>query len=187
MAGKKGRYPMTTLRTLALAVSAALIAGCATTESSTPADPAPVVAPQSQSQPQPQARGSAPQAPQARAQQGAAAAPSERDLKKSVYYAFDGYDVRPEYRTLVEQHARYLRDNPSAKIVVEGNADERGSREYNVALGQKRAESVMKMMVVLGARANQIEAVSYGEEKPRLAGHDESAWAENRRSDFVGR
>ena len=186
MAGKKGRYQM---RTLALAVSAALIAGCATTESSTPTDPAPVAAPQSQSQPQPQARGSAPQAPQARAQQRAAtaAAPSERDLKKSVYYAFDGYDVKPEYRTLVEQHARFLRDNPSAKIVVEGNADERGSREYNVALGQKRAESVMKMMVVLGARANQIEAVSYGEEKPRLAGHDESAWAENRRSDFVGR
>jgi peptidoglycan-associated lipoprotein len=187
MAGKKGRYPMATLRTLALAVSAALIAGCATTESSTPTDPAPVAAPQSQAQPQ--ARGSAPQAPQARAQQRAAtaAAPSERDLKKSVYYAFDGYDVKPEYRTLVEQHARYLRDNPSAKIVVEGNADERGSREYNVALGQKRAESVMKMMVVLGARANQIEAVSYGEEKPRLTGHDESAWAENRRSDFAAR
>jgi peptidoglycan-associated lipoprotein len=95
--------------------------------------------------------------------------------------------VKPEYRSLVEQHARHLRDNPSAKIVVEGNADERGSREYNVALGQKRAESVMKMMVVLGARANQIEAVSYGEEKPRLTGHDESAWAENRRSDFAAR
>ena len=175
------------MRTLALAVSAALIAGCATTESSN--EPAPVAAPQSQSQPQPQARGSAPQAPQARAQQRAptAAAPSERDLKKSVYYAFDGYDVKPEYRTLVEQHARFLRDNPSAKIVVEGNADERGSREYNVALGQRRAESVMKMMMVLGARASQIEAVSYGEEKPRLSGHEESAWAENRRSDFVAR
>jgi peptidoglycan-associated lipoprotein len=176
------------MRTLALAVSAALIAGCATTESSTPTEAAPVAAPQSQAQPQ--ARGTTPQAPQARAQQPAgrvAAKTDSGDLKKSVYYEFDGYDVKPEYRTLVEQHARHLRDNPSAKIVVEGNADERGSREYNVALGQKRAESVMKMMVVLGARANQIEAVSYGEEKPRLTGHEESAWAENRRSDFATR
>ena len=180
---------MRTLGTLALAVSAALIAGCATTEPTTPTEAAPVAAPQ----PQPQARGTTPQAPQARAQQPATAATARGepgpalDVKRSVYYAFDGYDVKPEYRGLVEQHARYLRDNPSAKIVVEGNADERGSREYNVALGQKRAESVMKMMVVLGARPSQIEAVSYGEEKPRLTGHDESAWAENRRSDFVGR
>jgi peptidoglycan-associated lipoprotein len=176
-----------TMKKLALAVSAAFIAGCATTESSTPSEGAPVAAPQSQSQPQ--ARGSSPQAPQARAQQkpGAPARTEAGDLKKSVYYEFDGYDVKPEYRTLVEQHARHLRDNPSAKIVVEGNADERGSREYNVALGQKRAESVVKLMVVLGARANQIEAISYGEEKPRLTGHDESAWAENRRSDFATR
>jgi len=105
--------------------------------------------------------------------------------KRSVYYEFDGYDVKPEYRGLVEEHAKYLRQNPQARITIEGNADERGSREYNVALGQRRAESVMKMMRLLGVAENQIEAVSFGEEKPRAQGHDDPSWAENRRSDFV--
>jgi peptidoglycan-associated lipoprotein len=109
------------------------------------------------------------------------------DLKRSVYYEFDKYDVKPEYRTLVESHARWLKANPQAKIVIEGNADERGSREYNVALGQRRAESVTKMLTLLGAKADQIEAVSWGEEKPRAGGHDEPSWAENRRADFRGR
>ena len=104
--------------------------------------------------------------------------------KRSVYYEFDGYQVKPEYQGLVEEHAKYLRQNPQARITIEGNADERGSREYNVALGQRRAESVMKMMRLLGVAENQIEAVSFGEEKPRAQGHDEASWAENRRSDF---
>jgi peptidoglycan-associated lipoprotein len=107
------------------------------------------------------------------------------DLKRSVYYEFDMYDVKPEYRTLVESHARWLKANPQAKLVIEGNADERGSREYNVALGQRRAESVTKMLVLLGAKPDQIEAVSWGKEKPRIDGHDEKAWAENRRADFA--
>jgi peptidoglycan-associated lipoprotein len=107
------------------------------------------------------------------------------DLKRSVFFEYDKYDVKPEYRPLVEQHARWLKANPTAKLVVEGNADERGSREYNVALGQRRAESVTKMLVLLGARPEQIEAVSWGEEKPRGKGHDEQSWSENRRSDFA--
>jgi peptidoglycan-associated lipoprotein len=110
-----------------------------------------------------------------------------QDLKRSVYFEFDKYDVKPEYRALVEEHARWLKANPKAKLVVEGNADERGSREYNVALGQRRAESVTKMLVLMGAKAEQIEAVSWGEEKPRRTGHDETSWAENRRDDFVRR
>jgi len=104
--------------------------------------------------------------------------------KRSVYYEFDKYDVKAEYRPLVEAHAKYLRENSSAKIRIEGNADERGSREYNLALGQRRAESVTKMMQLLGVREGQIEAVSFGKEKPRTTGHDEGAWSENRRSDF---
>jgi peptidoglycan-associated lipoprotein len=107
------------------------------------------------------------------------------DLKRSVYYEFDGYDVKPEYRTLIESHARWLKANPQARITIEGNADERGSREYNVALGQRRAESVTKMMMLMGARAEQIEAISWGEEKPRSGGHEEKSWSENRRSDFA--
>jgi peptidoglycan-associated lipoprotein len=106
------------------------------------------------------------------------------DMKRSVYYEFDKYDVKPDYRALVESHARWLKANPKAKLVIEGNADERGSREYNVALGQRRADSVTKMLVLLGAQPDQIEAISWGEEKPRSAGHDEGSWAENRRADF---
>jgi len=107
------------------------------------------------------------------------------DLKRSVYYEFDKYDVKPEYRALVETHARWLKANPQARITIEGNTDEHGSREYNVALGQRRAESVTKMLVLMGARPEQIEAVSFGKEKPRVDGHDEKAWAENRRADFA--
>ena len=109
------------------------------------------------------------------------------DLKRSVYYEFDQYDVKPEYRALVETHARWLRANPKGRLTIEGNTDERGSREYNVALGQRRAESVTTVMLLMGVKPEQIEAVSFGKEKPRAGGHDEAAWAENRRSDFAGR
>lgn len=109
------------------------------------------------------------------------------DLKRSVYYEFDRYEVKPEYRALVESHARWLRSNPSARLTIEGNTDDRGSREYNVALGQRRAESVTKLMVTMGVKPEQIEAVSFGKEKPRATGHDDASLAENRRSDFAGR
>ena len=109
------------------------------------------------------------------------------DLKRSVYFEFDKYNVKPEYHPLVESHARWLKSNPGAKLVIEGNADEQGSREYNLALGQRRAESVQKMMQLMGVSANQLEAISYGEERPRANGHDEKAWSENRRSDFARR
>jgi len=118
---------------------------------------------------------------------GAATRGDRPDLKRSVYYEFDRYDVKPEYRTLVQSHARWLVANPQARLTIEGNTDERGSREYNVALGQRRAESVTSMLVMMGAKPEQIEAVSFGKEKPRAPGHDEASLAENRRSDFAGR
>ena len=105
--------------------------------------------------------------------------------KRSIYYDLDKYDVRDEYRALVEAHAKYLRENPTARMLIQGNTDERGSREYNVGLGQRRSEGVKKMLVLLGARDNQIEAVSLGEEKPQAEGHDEAAWSKNRRSDIL--
>ena len=104
---------------------------------------------------------------------------------RSVYYDFDRSEVKPEFRPAVEAHARYLHEHPDARVTVEGNGDERGSREYNLALGQKRAEAVQKMMRLSGAADGQIEAVSFGEEKPKALGHDEASWAENRRSDVV--
>jgi len=105
--------------------------------------------------------------------------------RNSVYFDYDQYDIKADYKAVIEDNAKYLRENPSLKVRVEGNADERGSREYNIALGQKRAEVVTKALTLLGVPANRIEAVSYGEEKPRRTGHDEPSWAENRRGDVV--
>ncbi|MDO8437186.1 MAG: peptidoglycan-associated lipoprotein Pal [Nitrosomonadaceae bacterium] len=104
--------------------------------------------------------------------------------KRSVYYDYDSFVVKNEYRPLVQAHAQYLRDNAGARVLLQGNADERGSREYNLALGQKRADSVKNAMTLSGAKDSQIEAVSLGEEKPRATGRDEASWAENRRTDI---
>ncbi len=105
--------------------------------------------------------------------------------RRSIYYDLDAYDVKDQYKDLVEAHARYLRDNPKSKMLIQGNTDERGSREYNVGLGQRRSEGVKRMLMLLGAREDQIESVSLGEEKPKAEGHDEQAWAQNRRSDIL--
>ncbi len=105
--------------------------------------------------------------------------------KRSVYFDFDKFDVKEQYRPLVEAHAKFLRDNPSAKMLIQGNADERGSREYNIGLGQRRSDSVKKMLQLLGVKDSQIEAVSLGEEKPQCADHGEDCWAKNRRDDML--
>jgi peptidoglycan-associated lipoprotein len=106
------------------------------------------------------------------------------NLKKTVYFDFDSNVVKDEYQPVVQSNARYAADQRAVKIRIEGNTDERGSREYNLALGQRRAEAVKKVMTVLGVQDNRIETVSYGEEKPAVDGHDESAWAQNRRADI---
>jgi peptidoglycan-associated lipoprotein len=104
---------------------------------------------------------------------------------RSVYFDFDSNAVKDEYRGLVQAHSRYMTaDKRDARIRIEGNCDERGSREYNLALGQRRAESVKKVMTVLGVSDGRIETTSYGEEKPVAMGHDEAAWAQNRRADI---
>ena len=105
--------------------------------------------------------------------------------KRSVYFEFDSFVVEDKYKSMVESHAKYLAGNKAAKVTLQGNTDERGSREYNIALGQKRAEAVKRVMVLMGAQDVVIETVSYGKEKPKREGHDEAAWAENRRVDIV--
>ena len=105
--------------------------------------------------------------------------------KRSIYFDYDKFEVRDEYRPLVEAHAKYLRENPGAKVLIQGNADERGSREYNVGLGQRRSDSVKRMMTLLGAKETQVESVSLGEEKPACAEHSEDCWAKNRRGDVL--
>lgn len=128
-------------------------------------------------------------APQTAASNPAAANPLNDSgnllSKRSVFFDYDSYSVKPEFPPMIQAHAGYLREHPGASVLIEGNCDERGSREYNLALGQRRAESVRKMMAVLGVSAKQVETVSYGEEKPKAAGHDESSWSQNRRGDIV--
>ncbi len=105
--------------------------------------------------------------------------------KRSVFFDFDQYIIKDEFKPLVEAHGRFLEHNPKLKVLIQGNADERGSREYNLALGQKRAEATKKSLQLLGAREEQVEAVSLGEEKPRCSEHSEACWAENRRADIL--
>ena len=104
--------------------------------------------------------------------------------KRSVYFDFDSNAVKDEFRGLIQAHARYMADHRDTRVRIEGNCDERGSREYNLALGQRRAEDVKKIMTVLGAADGRIETISYGEEKPVAMGHDEESWAKNRRADI---
>jgi peptidoglycan-associated lipoprotein len=107
--------------------------------------------------------------------------------KREVFFDFDRFEIKPEYIALVEAHGRYLAARKDRKVVIEGNADERGSREYNLALGQKRADSVKNRLKLLGVTDAQIETVSFGEERPRCTQHDESCWSQNRRADIVYR
>lgn len=104
--------------------------------------------------------------------------------KRSVYYPFDVYAVQDADKPTVQAHAKYLSGHASQKVRLEGNCDERGSDEYNLALGQRRADGVKKMLELGGVRESQIETVSYGEEKPKASGHDEAVWSQNRRTDL---
>lgn len=105
--------------------------------------------------------------------------------KRIIYFEYDSSDVQPQFRGVIEAHARYLATNSQAVLSLEGHADERGSREYNLALGERRALAVKDQMTVLGASPAQIRTISYGEERPVDEGHDESAWSQNRRVELI--
>jgi len=169
-------------RSLMVALLAAVATGCATQQ--TPAEEKPAAqaaapAPATTAAPAPRAAEPAPApAPKAAA---APVAPAQR----SIYYDFDKSNIKSEFNSLVGSHANFLKASSGSKVVVEGNCDERGSREYNLALGQRRADSVAKALKMMGASDAQIETVSWGKEKPKAKGHDETSWAQNRRSDIV--
>jgi len=109
------------------------------------------------------------------------------NLGRVVYFDFDSYVLKDEFRPLVEGYARVLSSARTKKMVIEGHTDERGGREYNLALGQRRAEAVARSLVLLGASDGQLEAVSFGKERPVNDGHDEAAWAKNRRAELKDR
>ena len=164
---------------LAALMITGLVAGCAT-QSNQDSSPAPAPAPTGFSS-----------TPSARSAPGTNVAGTRAGVvmpqARSVYYEFDRSEIRADGAKVIDANAQYLRDHPELKVKVEGNADERGSREYNLALGQRRADAVQKRMTILGIPADRIETVSYGKEKPKVAGHEESAWSENRRSDILYR
>lgn len=105
--------------------------------------------------------------------------------KRIIYFDYDSNLVKEEFRPLVAAHAKYIAQDAKAKMIIQGNTDERGGREYNLALGQRRADAVKQMMSVLGAEASRVETVSFGKEKPRVEGRTEAAFTENRRAEIV--
>ncbi|MBL3967427.1 MULTISPECIES: peptidoglycan-associated lipoprotein Pal [Burkholderia] len=113
--------------------------------------------------------------------------PNSPLAKRSIYFDFDQYSVKPEFQSLLQAHADYLRSHPARRVLIQGNTDERGTSEYNLALGQRRSQAVASTLETLGVPATQLEAVSLGKEKPVALGHDEEAWAQNRRADLVYR
>jgi peptidoglycan-associated lipoprotein len=105
--------------------------------------------------------------------------------KRTIYFDFDSSEIKGEGTDIVAAHAKYLATNPGTRVRLEGHTDERGSREYNIGLGERRAQSVRRALLLQGAADAQISTVSYGEERPAVAGHDEEAWAKNRRVEIV--
>ncbi len=111
--------------------------------------------------------------------------PSNPLSQRVVYFGFDSDSIKPGDRDIIIAHAQYLSANSSEKVVLEGHADERGTREYNIALGERRANAVRQLMTLQGVASSQIDVVSFGEERPIAIGHDESAWGQNRRVEIL--
>lgn len=169
--------------------AAVLLAGCSSTpvaEAPKPAAPLPTLQPPVNSQAsQTSGTGSVPSSTVKTVSLPAHLDPQSQIAKgRSVFFDYDAFTIKPEFIGVVERHGKYLVSNPRLAIRIEGNADERGSSEYNLALGQKRAEAVLKSLAILGVGIAQMEAISWGKEKPRAPGHDEAAWAQNRRVDL---
>ena len=180
---------MRSMRVLFLASAAILVAGCASTKLAE--KPAPVVEeskpaptpPPAPPPPAPVAKVEAPVQPMIDALND----PSSILAKRNIYFDFDKSLIKSDYQPLIEAHGRYLVEHAAHQIRIEGNCDERGGREYNLALGQRRADAVRERMELVGVPGARIETISFGKEKPKAAGHDETAWGENRRADLVYR
>jgi len=118
---------------------------------------------------------------------GALNAAGPANVSRIIYFDYDSYVIKPEFQSLIEGHARFLKSNANRRVVIEGHTDERGGREYNLALGQRRSEAVRRALGLLGVNDAQVEAVSFGEEKPAIPGSDDAAWAQNRRAEIAYR
>lgn len=185
MSLKKGRFLflVVTMCVLALAVA---VGGCR----KAPAEQPPVVEPAPAPEPEPVVQAYEPP-PEPAPMPEPAPAPPPPPVKKvelgDVFFAFDKFDLTEESRTTLADNADILMDNPDARILIEGHCDERGTREYNLGLGERRANSAQKYLVSLGISPSRIETISYGEDRPFEMGHNEAAWSKNRRAHFVVR
>ena len=121
------------------------------------------------------------------ADSAASTAAGPANVARIVYFDYDSYIIKPEFQALIEAHAKFLKANPNRHVSIEGHTDERGGREYNLALGQRRSEAVRSALALLGVADKQMEAVSFGKEKPAVPGSDEQSWAQNRRAEIVYR
>jgi peptidoglycan-associated lipoprotein len=187
-----GDSQLRTAKTYALLLAlAALLGACSSTPVATPAPAARPVAAAPAPVPSAAPSPAAAAKPAPASTVASVSLPAYLDPKsdistgRSVYFDFDMALVKPEFSGLVERHGKYLAANPKLAIKIEGNTDERGSAEYNLALGQKRAEAVRQALKIFGVKDAQMEAVSWGSERPKSSGHDESAWAQNRRADLA--
>ncbi len=174
------------------------VAGCSSTPVTPPAAPPAVAAPAVQATPAEKTVSAAPSLPGDSGSSRRVDTPAVTTVslpahldpnnfissQRSVFFDFDDFSVRSEFTALLDRHGKYLASQPALRIKVEGNADARGSAEYNLALGQKRAEAVVRALQVYGARQAQMEAVSWGEERPRANGQGEPVWSQNRRADL---
>jgi peptidoglycan-associated lipoprotein len=171
----------TTKACLLVTCAVALLAGCSSAPKNTTA---------ANSTPPPAASAPVPAADKPASTVASVVLPAYLDPKspihtdRSIYFDFDNFSIKKDYASVIERQGQYLSSHPSLSIKVEGNADERGSAEYNLALGQKRAQSVLKALSVYGVKESQMEAISWGREKPKATGHDEAAWEQNRRVDL---
>ena len=177
-------------------VTAALIQGCSSTPTSdekagvedrTPTASKPVSPPVAGTR-KPEADGglsSKPVPPAAATSKDPRKDPNNILSKRSIFYDYDSDVIKDEYRPMVQAHAKYLASNRGERMLIQGNTDERGSREYNIALGQRRADAVKRMLVLLGAQDSQVEAASLGEEKPRCEQQNEACYSQNRRGDLL--
>jgi peptidoglycan-associated lipoprotein len=166
-----------------------LMAGCSSVAMTDAASTAAPAAPTAATTAAPETTTAAPAAAPA-STSSAPAAPAKQaesiaDVAKLIYFDYDSSAVKPEFRSVIEAHARFLQANPTRTVTIAGHADERGGTEYNLALGQRRADALRQMLVLLGVNTSQIETISYGKEKPAVRGSNEEAWSKNRRDEII--
>lgn len=164
--------------------------GCSSVATTAPDTPSSTAAAAAPATPAPSVTTAAPEAKPAQASAPAAApvakpADSIADVAKLVYFDYDSSAIKPEFRAVIEAHARFMQSNPARSVTIAGHADERGGTEYNLALGQRRADAVRQMLVLLGVNSSQIETISFGKEKPAVRGSNEAAWSKNRRAEIT--